>query len=187
MPMPHRIAVHRVRPAARARRGRVALLYPLLVGLPTLGVLAILRVGEQLVASPALGGEWTVAGHAGAGAPDASAIVPVVCGGTAGSRPLARVEVIQSGMSAVVALRAPDGARWAAGAVAVRADGATGALPLDACSDAAVLATLDTDGTLQPRDATLTLGVRGCAACAPLRVRLARAARAGAGAAAGGH
>ena len=43
---------------------RSVVLYFLLVGVPVLGVLGMLRLGERIVATPAVGGTWQVEGGA---------------------------------------------------------------------------------------------------------------------------
>ncbi|HEX8299802.1 MAG TPA: hypothetical protein VF594_11640, partial [Rubricoccaceae bacterium] len=49
-----------------------ALLYIILVGLPLLGVFAVLRLGEAAEAPPAVGGEWRVVEGAQCAVPDST-------------------------------------------------------------------------------------------------------------------
>jgi len=156
---------------------RPALLYPLMVGLPIIAIVGILRVGERITPPPALGGSWAAERSAGTGEPPE--LLVSSCGDPVEPRAIHGVELQQSGRTATVAIRDAAGARWAEGSVALRADdrgAADGTLTLAGCSSATVGVTLVPDGMLRPRTMDISLEVRDCADCAPVKAHLTHAA-----------
>lgn len=162
-------------PPAPPRHGwvRSLVLYAGLVGLPSLGVAGIVRVGERITPPLSVGGRWdvTVAPRSPA---DAACAGPL-----AGGTPTALV-VAQSGGRVTVALGEPtqatgDGALAGVRLAATLAAAPNGTVHADGCDASTPLvlsASIDGDGSA--RRMTGELARPGCASCAPVPFHAAR-------------
>lgn len=149
---------------------RSILLYLALVGLPILGVLAILRLGEEIEAPPHLGGVWSASL-----APAAQLVPP--CVELAHDSTVFRIA--QSGIHVSIVLNDAARTRIESRLVADRLWGRNERLPTlgtarNACPDASL--ELAAEVVAHGRDSILVghLWAGGCAACEPVSFRARR-------------
>jgi hypothetical protein len=154
---------------------RSGILYPLLVGLPVAGVLAILRAGERLTPLTSIGGVWAV--DTASLAADAR-VLTFACGSGREAHAVHGAAVAQSGTASTIALRDGAGRSWAEGTLALAAgrSAAEGMLTRPACASDRVRVTLRPEAGRRPGRALLVLRPAGCAGCAEVRVPVTRAA-----------
>lgn len=142
----------RLRLRARARSLAV---YSILVGLPLLGLLAVLRQGRYLEAPAAVGGTWQVD-------------VGTSCGLTAGDQ----LEIVQSGQFVAVSLqdREPLQGRFQNGTLTARGGAREAFAP--GCSEGQLELVLRLSADASNLEGTG--GIDGCSACPPRPIRAVR-------------
>ncbi len=139
------------------------------MGLPLLGLVAVLKGGRGLVAPYSVDGAWTIeapAAHSSASA----------CGNLLSSIASSPLCISQSGKTLVVTLSG--GTKTATGTLEGRTlkaqfAGADHPRATD-CGDASLTLAAALDPQVAPRTLTGTLAVAGCASCAPVEFRAVR-------------
>lgn len=128
---------------------RTALLYTALVGLPVLGLLGVLHLGQRLEAPPVVGGAWEV-----------------TRGGTCGLRLGDPIEIVQSGQFLQVTLRGRPAINGRLRGNELRARGGARATASPGCS----AGLFELVVRIERGRLIGTGGVVGCGACPPRTV-----------------
>jgi hypothetical protein len=145
------------------------LAYIFLVGLPLLGLVAVLKSGRGLAAPYSVDGAWKI--DAPVDHPSSSA-----CGNLLSSFASAPLSISQSGKTLVVTMSG--GTKTTTGTLegkTLKAQfAAAGNVGTADCGDSGITLAATLDPAAEPRTLRGTLAAAGCASCAPLEFRAVR-------------